>query len=1356
MSRCYQRLSTRLVLLLFLLSSMFSFTATYAQPTSLTATRELTQRWIVQLRDPPLAQAPNISPAYAIMSEQSAPRGKLQVESAESKQYRAFLIERQQSVLNNIQQIYPAVQVHHTYTIVFNGMSLAIPGSDETVQAQLQAIPGVAKVYREQTHELNMYSSIPLMNTPALWNDPSIGGQERAGEGIKVAVIDTGIKIDHTFFNPEGFSYPPGFPKGETDYTTPKVIVSRAYFRPDIPPTEGSETPQPGPYDASHGTHVAGTIAGVANTTATIQDVSEVISGVAPRAYLMNYKAFYDNDSIFSGIAFETELIAAIEDAVADGADIISNSWGGLATVSARFNPIAVAANAAADAGVTVVFSAGNSGPHGSTVDSTDFTNKLIIVGASTTGQTIAAGFVDVVAPDGVPETITDKPYGNADFGAILMDNLFGPVSYIPVETLACDPLPEGSLSGHIALIERGTCHFSTKAFYAQQAGAVGAIVYNTDEGGDTIITMAAGDYAEEVEIPAVFIERTAGLAMIDWYNQHGGAVQVQIDPRPRVIDMTPDVVAFFSSRGPTFQGELKPDVVAPGVNILSSGYDPFAEGIESHMGFGLSSGTSMAAPHVSGAAALLKQAHPDWAPLDIKSALMTTAKTELWLDSDKTALAGVLTRGAGRIELGNAVNPGLLFETPSLSFGNIVPSIDQPVHKEFTVHARNISGATQNYTVNGYQTGENGFSINVSPASFTVGSGETAHFTVAVDMPAGAAPGDYEGQVDLLGGPTPLHLPVWARLMPAEPGNKVLLIDNDGSSSFELHNYSDYYTNLLGELGVSYTYLDVDALAGEMQTIPDISELQKYEVILWFTGDNYFPDGSVAVPVPLTETDQSLIIAYLQSGGNLIATGQDLAEASDIETFPDDDQYGRSDLYRYFLGARFIKDDVFEDVWEELPDVVGIGDEQWLSNIRIDLNNPLNTTDQTGDWNSAGNQVSVDESKVIDMDPRMPDEYTFPMLMTASPGAEADGIVALHRFSSPTLENPEPAFIYRTTYLGFGLEGVRSDTGKTTRKEFLQQLLYWHVAYPGVKIDTPTVTVDANQSVQLTAHASSSVPSTFVRYRWDFGDGTPFVETDHDTVEHQYAASGTYHVRVEVTDNWGHKAVSGVLNNGERRLVGGNTGQGSNTADMLASMPQQPVQMGETQASPMVNHVTFAETGQTLQGRFLDFWQQHGGLAVFGFPISTEQAGDQLSQVFERVRFEHHPENAAPYDVLLGRIGIESLEAQGRDWFTFSTVDEAPEGCHYFAETGHSLCGNFKEYWDRHGLEFDGNEGTSFAESLALFGLPVSEPQIETIEGKTLTVQWFERARFEYHEDLADTPVLLGRLGSEVYSEAE
>ncbi|MBO9317494.1 MAG: peptidase S8 [Chloroflexus sp.] len=179
-----------------------------------------------------------------------------------------------------------------------------------------------------------------------------------------------------------------------------------------------------------------------------------------------------------------------------------------------------------------------------------------------------------------------------------------------------------------------------------------------------------------------------------------------------------------------------------------------------------------------------------------------------------------------------------------------------------------------------------------------------------------------------------------------------------------------------------------------------------------------------------------------------------------------------------------------------------------------------------------------------------------------------------------------------------------------------------------------------------------------------------------------------------------------------------------------------------------------FPETGHTLGGGFRTYWEQNGGLPIFGFPISeefTEISSDGRPvtvQYFERHRFEWRPEHAPPYNVLLSRIGDDILRRQGRDWMTFEQSGPI-SGCRYFAETNQSVCEPFLSYWQRNGLEFDGRPGKSYAESLALFGLPLSTPQVEeTRPGTVVIVQWFERARFELHPD---GQVLLGLLGNEL-----
>jgi hypothetical protein len=182
-----------------------------------------------------------------------------------------------------------------------------------------------------------------------------------------------------------------------------------------------------------------------------------------------------------------------------------------------------------------------------------------------------------------------------------------------------------------------------------------------------------------------------------------------------------------------------------------------------------------------------------------------------------------------------------------------------------------------------------------------------------------------------------------------------------------------------------------------------------------------------------------------------------------------------------------------------------------------------------------------------------------------------------------------------------------------------------------------------------------------------------------------------------------------------------------------------------------------FPETGFCIDGRIKEFWEQNGGLSVFGYPIGAEEqakveGGTYTVQRFERNRLELHPENPRPYDVLIGRLGAARLRQLKRDWFTFAKNGDTG-GCQVMPETGFAVCGAFLNAFHEHGLNLDTTKTYSEAESLALFGLPISDAQTETLsDGKQYLVQWFERARFEYHpENQAPYDVLFGLLGSEV-----
>jgi hypothetical protein len=220
--------------------------------------------------------------------------------------------------------------------------------------------------------------------------------------------------------------------------------------------------------------------------------------------------------------------------------------------------------------------------------------------------------------------------------------------------------------------------------------------------------------------------------------------------------------------------------------------------------------------------------------------------------------------------------------------------------------------------------------------------------------------------------------------------------------------------------------------------------------------------------------------------------------------------------------------------------------------------------------------------------------------------------------------------------------------------------------------------------------------------------------------------------------------------------IATGDTAMAAKIADRLPTAPRP-----DGRAPHFVDY-WFPETGHHLGGIFKSFWEAYGSFSTFGFPLTEEyvetnaDTGDALTvQWFERQRYEWHPENAGtPYEVLLGRLGVELLAAQGRDWTTFPKADPAAPG--YVPETGQAVASEFASYWSSHGLDF-GDSGTSYRESLALFGYPISPPMIETnADGDTVLTQYFERAVFEYHPDNAGTAyeVLLRRVGAELLAE--
>lgn len=1092
-------------------------------------------RLIVELQSPSLSEW-----AASSVSAQSADpalfaNGRLNVSAPSAQTYIQKLKAEQQAFVTAMTRAIPNAQVASfrdeagrlnaaTYQIVMNAVAVDA-GRDVDLRAlerQLSRIKGVKRVYRDYAHTPDLYASLPLINAAAAWNNAAIGGIENAGAGVKVASMDGGIHKDAPMFDGTGYSYPDGYPLGDRRNTNGKIIVSRAYFRTWDPPSAGDENPWPGTQGTSHGVHTASTAAGN-QVIASFLGVTETISGVAPHAYVMSYRVFY-NSITYDGSFYNVEGIAALEDIVADGADVLNNSWGGGPNSSGgEFDPLDHALTNAVAAGIFVSMSNGNAGPGLGTSDhpSPDYIN----VAASTTSGTYAAGRLQVSAPEPVSDTLQTIPYAQATFGAALpLAAIVGPYPYVTAASLgsatACgdpetaNPFPPKSLTGKAVVIRRGGCEFGQKVLNAERAGAVFAVVYNN--AGEGLVSMGPGTWGGQVTIPSIFIRQSDGEAVAAWYDQHSDDSQLQVNTFAFQVGNDPDYIINFSSRGPGVGNVLKPDIAAPGVNILAQGYAAGVTGEDRHLGYGQVSGTSMAAPHVAGAAALLKQIHPNWGPAWIKSALMSTSKY-IGIYNEDDSPAQPLDMGAGRLDLTNAADPGIILDPPSLSFGQVVSGTTASLEVTLT----SVAAATETYTITTAYTG-NGFDaitpvagMTVTPGSVTLEPGESATILVEWDTTASMGYGDNQGFVVFTGSEHEGHMPAWMRVGYESQGADVLIIDNDGSSSVGKPDYTPYYTSTLEALGYTYEVWDADANFNNPATIPNATFLARYPVIIYQTGDYFYPNGSFSVATAPTTFDMDRLVEYANNGGKVIAFGQDLSSAtgatgSSVHAF-----------YWHVLGADYLQDSVnaekvYTDTAQLLVGLPGTA----FSSLSLDIS-------ARGD--GAGNQVYIDEVAVGCNDPGAPppacDPFEPVMKYSVGGNYDRDGAIAIAHRDQPTLERPGTTFAGRALYFAFGLEGVNSDTGYHTREALLGRALDWVLDSAGVTIEATVNPV--GRVSYFTADVASSVGATGATYRWDFGDGSGYsATTGSATAGHTYTTPGTYTVRVEATDSLGTRVI--------------------------------------------------------------------------------------------------------------------------------------------------------------------------------------------------------------------------------------
>jgi minor extracellular serine protease Vpr len=650
------------------------------------------------------------SPAY------QAYRGHLENEHAA---YRSFLRERA-----------PQAEIVREYFATLNGLAVKRNSAPEST---LRNGPGVRAVAPSALYHRAMNISTDLIGAPAAW--AQLGGQSSAGSGVRVAVIDTGIDLSNPFFNDAGLAAQiqiDDCDDQDNDPATPdtnnKVVVCKVFASGVTPGPPGGDLE----LCVDHGTHVAGTIGGRAGTSGTVAGTDVVLidlSGVAPGVVLGNYNVFPcvgAGFTAFDGSAFSHDIAAALEQAVLDDMDVANMSLGGSAQGPNDF--LAEASDAAVDAGMVVVVAAGNEGPGDSTIASPGSAAKVITAGASTNPHFV-----------GIPVSIHAGPTIGAALGDF--DNFDPPITADYTVTMpanGCTPIA-GDLTGKIALIDRGVCTFTTKIRNAESAGAVGVLVVNNSAGDPTAMGHDGTDPFPT--IPAAMVGKAEGNAM-----KPSGTVTVDGTTQQEIVTNNADIIAGFSSRGPTpFTYLIKPDLTAPGVNVASSVF-----GGE----FAFFQGTSMATPHLSGVAALLLDGFPDASPAQVKSRMANNAARVVTDHVNATVDPGVLARGGGRVDVAEAFDATTWFDPVSVSFGLVQGN------RRFT--------EKQRVEVNGVAA--SGVAVDFDsppPAGVSLSavlSGGDVELTMSIDR--GVANGDYSGDAVVTGTDGQgYRIPFWVRV---------------------------------------------------------------------------------------------------------------------------------------------------------------------------------------------------------------------------------------------------------------------------------------------------------------------------------------------------------------------------------------------------------------------------------------------------------------------------------------------------------------------------------------------------------------------------------------------------------------
>ncbi|GAA6527523.1 S8 family peptidase [Intrasporangium sp. DVR] len=786
--------------------------------------------YIVQMADLPVVAYDGTIPGFAATSP--AKGKKVDPQSAAVQRYVAHLETKHDSALTRVGASRAKL---YDYAFSFNGFAAKLTAAQAQ---QLAKAPGVVAVNPEQTYTIDTSTTPDFLGLTAkggLWEQ--LGGTKSAGENVVIGTIDSGIWPEHLSFadrvDATGTpSFAPGakrayqkMPSGfhgkcaEAEQwdgsDCNQKLVSARYFNQSWGGDAGIDKERPWEFNSArdyngHGTHTAGTSGG--NYNVPVPGIASAlapkgISGIAPRARVAAYKALWSTETGDTASGRGGDLVAAIDQAVADGVDVINYSISGSQTNFADGAEIAFLF--AARAGVFVAASAGNSGPAASTVahpspwittvaagthnrashGSVTLGNGQTYQGASLAAQSVTAPFIDSTTAGlpGADPTKVALCYSSADGGNVL------------------DP---AKVAGKIVLCDRGTTARTNKSLAVKEAGGVGMVLTNT---------APIGINADLHTIPTVHLESTERAAVKAYAATTGATATINVAELD--LNAPAPFTAGFSSRGPLLAGSgdlLKPDVIAPGQDILAA-YTPVTNG---GYAYNAISGTSMSSPHVAGLAALLRDLEPGWSPMAIKSALMTTGYD---VKDDVGTAVKVFRQGAGHVNPNAAARPGLVYDSgwndwlaflcgttsavgsstcstlvgrgystdpsqfnaASLAIGALAGS------ETLTRKVTNVGDGSATYQAS---VSLPGFDVQVSPSTLTLAPGQTQPFTVKITRTDAALNQYTGGHLTWTDGETSVRSPIVVKPVAlAAPGE--VKADPAGASFDVTFGYTGEFT---------------------------------------------------------------------------------------------------------------------------------------------------------------------------------------------------------------------------------------------------------------------------------------------------------------------------------------------------------------------------------------------------------------------------------------------------------------------------------------------------------------------------------------------------------------------------------